>query len=112
MKKLVQKLGAVILLGVFCIYITPRDYLHHFASHEDTQDEVCKTVPGDGPSLSTQHQHCEWLHWAVEAYIDAPVIGIPSTPYVYETLLQELPAHTFQYPPYYFSLRAPPHVSV
>lgn len=112
MKKLFQKIGAVILLGVFCIYITPRDCLHHFVGHEDTQDETCRTAATSGLALSTQHQHCEWLHWAVEAYVDAPATGLPSAPYVYETLMQELPAHTYQYPPYYFSLRAPPHVSV
>src|SRR5688500_1897213 len=38
-RKLIHSIGAIILLGVFCLYITPRDYMHHFAGHEDTVDE-------------------------------------------------------------------------
>lgn len=111
-KKLVQQIAAVLLLGVFCLYITPRDYLHHFTGHEDTQDETCMTTPLSGPVFSTQHQHCDWLNWTLEGYVDAPLIAIPSTLHTYKALLQELPALRFQYPPYYFSLRAPPSVSV
>lgn len=111
MKKRMQKIGAIILLGVFCIYITPRDYLHHFAGHHDTQDEDHRTIPTGDLSLSTVHKHCEWLHWTVEAYVDAPVIGLPSIPHIYKVLTQELPAYHYTYPPYFFSLRAPPHAS-
>ncbi|RPE12875.1 hypothetical protein EGT74_04850 [Chitinophaga lutea] len=109
MKQFFQQIGAILLLGVFCLYITPRDYVHHFVGHEDTIDEACNLVYTDGPVLSGQHQHCEWLHWEVEAYLPGYHTAVPATPHEYATLSQTLPLHIFSYPAYYFSLRAPPH---
>ncbi|WP_343701136.1 hypothetical protein [Chitinophaga sp.] len=108
MKKLLQQIGAIILLGVFCLYITPRDYVHHFVGHEDTVDEACSLVYADAPVLSGQHQHCDWLHWEVEAYLPSYHTSIPAVPHQYAVVNQPLPLHFFSYPAYYFSLRAPP----
>jgi hypothetical protein len=108
-KKLFQQIGAVILLGVFCLYITPRDYVHHFVGHEDTVDEACELVYAGAPVLSGEHQHCEWLHWEVEAYLPSHATHLPAVPHPYAVLHEALPVHSFSYPAYYFSLRAPPH---
>lgn len=107
-KKLAYKIGAIFLLGVFCLYITPRDLVHHFIGHEDTVDEQCSTLPANGLLLSVEHQHCEWLHWAVEAYLEPHTACLPSVSHQFEVLLAGLPANSFTYPAYYFSLRAPP----
>jgi hypothetical protein len=107
-KKLAYKIGAIFLLGVFCLYITPRDFVHHFIGHEDTIDEQCSAISTDGPVFSAQHQHCEWLHWAVEAYLEPHTTCLPSASHQFEVLLAGLPANSFTYPAYYFSLRAPP----
>ncbi|MGX5820795.1 hypothetical protein ACWKWU_21545 [Chitinophaga lutea] len=111
MKRLLQQIGAIILLGVFCLYITPRDYVHHFTGHEDTED-VSPLAGHDhhdhGPSWSDQHRHCEWLHWEMAAFITEEPVIVPAAPYTFAAWRQTTPADGFSYPPYFFSLRAPP----
>ncbi|RPD39252.1 hypothetical protein [Chitinophaga barathri] len=110
MRKLFHSIGAIILLGVFCLYITPRDYVHHFTGHEDTVDEVTvgdHTQPA-GHALSTQHRHCEWLNWTVDVYLHSHTIHFTAASISYADPVQGLPAHIFSYPAYFFSLRAPP----
>ncbi|MBO9154605.1 hypothetical protein ACFOTA_20495 [Chitinophaga sp. GCM10012297] len=111
MKKLIHSIGAIILLGVFCLYITPRDYVHHFTGHEDTVDQPVSascSAP-DGPGFSQEHRHCEWLNWVVDAYLPAHEVHLPATAISYADPVQGLPAYIFSSPAYFFSLRAPPH---
>jgi len=107
-KKLAYQIGAIFLLGVFCLYTTPRDFVHQFAGHEDTIDEQCSPLQTDGLMLSVQHQHCEWLHWAVEAYMEPHAVCLPSVTHQFEILYEGIPANNFPYPPYYSPRRAPP----
>lgn len=109
-RKLIHSIGAIILLGVFCLYITPRDYVHHFTGHEDTVDEavICKSAYESGPVLSTEHRHCEWLTWAVDVYLPAHTVHLPAAAISYADPVEGLPAYIFSCPAYFFSLRAPP----
>lgn len=110
-RKLIHSIGAIILLGVFCLYITPRDYVHHFTGHEDTVDEAFSTTHNapSGDALSSAHRHCEWLNWVVDAYLPAYETHLPAAAISYADPVQGLPAHNFSSPAYSFSLRGPPY---
>ncbi len=64
-RKYLHKILAVILLGVFAINTAPREFIHEFAGHHDTDDAV---YYHDGPIVSTQHRHCDFLQIAIEPY--------------------------------------------
>ncbi len=111
MRKLIHSINAIFLLGVFCLYITPRDYVHHFAGHEDTIDEVVAAAyhAPSGPEFSPAHRHCEWLNWVVDAYLPGHQTHLPAIAISYANPVQGLPAYIHSSPAYFFSLRAPPH---
>ncbi|GAA0524700.1 hypothetical protein [Chitinophaga japonensis] len=60
-----HKILAVILLGVFALHITPREFLHLLVPHEDTRDDHAAY---DGTAFSIKHQHCDFLQIGVEPY--------------------------------------------
>ncbi|MCW3463178.1 hypothetical protein [Chitinophaga nivalis] len=63
--KFLHKVVAIILLGVFSINTIPREFIHHFAGHSDTEDERVIT---HGITISEQHRHCDFLQIGVEPY--------------------------------------------
>lgn len=95
------------MLGVFSLYITPRDFLHHFAGHEDTFDEA--PAARDGKlSVSEKHRHCEWLQWEVDTYLPPHEVFLECIPVQFRVVTASLPVTTISVTPYFFSLRAPP----
>ncbi|WP_143080866.1 hypothetical protein [Chitinophaga rupis] len=63
-KQWLHKIFAIILLGVFALHTTPREFIHLFAPHEDTIDDCGYK----GNAFSIQHKHCEFLQIGVEPY--------------------------------------------
>lgn len=59
-----HKILAFWLLGVFFLNATPREFIHLFANHEDTQDQD----HADGLVFSKVHQHCGFLNIGVPPY--------------------------------------------
>ncbi|HEY0610458.1 MAG TPA: hypothetical protein VGD35_12395 [Chitinophaga sp.] len=71
-KHWIHKVLAIILLGVFALHTTPREFLHQFASHRDTKDQDQHSCADfDGLAFSVKHKHCEFLQIAVEPYEQA-----------------------------------------
>ncbi|WP_160711366.1 hypothetical protein [Chitinophaga solisilvae] len=64
-KNYIQRIVAVILLGVFTLNTVPREFIHLFAGHEDTQDQHW-THPG--ATVSGEHRHCDFLQIANAPY--------------------------------------------
>ncbi|RBL92754.1 hypothetical protein [Chitinophaga flava] len=64
-KNYIQRVLAIILLGVFTFNTLPREFIHAFAGHHDTKDERC---PAGGITISEHHRHCEFLQIGVEPY--------------------------------------------
>lgn len=56
------------LLGVFAFNTTPREFIHQFVSHTDT-DET--RIPHEGIAFSAKHQHCDFLQIEPEPYVKA-----------------------------------------
>lgn len=104
-KNYIQKVLAVILLGVFTINTIPREFIHVFAGHHDTEDQPC--AAGD-LTISEHHRHCDFLQLGVEPYeqyITDYVSPVRRVIWVFNPL--ELPETT--YTPYRdLSPRAPP----
>ncbi|WP_298731739.1 hypothetical protein [uncultured Chitinophaga sp.] len=75
-KHWIHKVLAIILLGVFALHTTPREFLHLFAPHQDTVDPHSCTS-SDGLAFSVKHQHCEFLQIAIEPYEQANVYHAP-----------------------------------
>lgn len=100
----IHKVLAIILLGVFALNTTPREFLHQFAPHEDTQDQHHH----DGLVFSVKHKHCEFLQIGVEPYEQITshyYAAVQSVEWVYA--LPYIPA--VEKPRYtHASLRAPP----
>ncbi len=65
---------AIWLLGVFMINITPREFVHLFADHEDTHDTVVK-----GLAFSAEHKHCSFLNIGVPPY---EIVGFSYCPVI------------------------------
>lgn len=57
MQQLTKRILSFILLSVFLFYITPKELLHAFTHHTDTQHEPVKS----GLQISNEHHHCELL---------------------------------------------------
>lgn len=64
-RKWLHKILAFILLGVFALHITPREFLHLLAPHEDTTDSHATY---HGTAFSIKHKHCDFLQIGVEPY--------------------------------------------
>ncbi|WP_143304806.1 hypothetical protein [Chitinophaga vietnamensis] len=64
-KKWLHKIFAVILLGVFSFNTVPREFIHSFAGHHDTEDDWQQV---DGTAISGHHRHCDFLQIGVEPY--------------------------------------------
>lgn len=104
-----QQISVFFLLGVFAIYTTPREYLHHFSGHEDTVDEpACSVLYTHGPAISTEHTHCDWLHSAMEMFLPEHTVRLAAVPFVYAELSSAQPVPVPVAPVPYCSLRAPP----
>lgn len=109
MKQRLQQISVFFLLGVFSIYLTPREYLHHFTGHEDTVDEpACSAVYAYGPVVSSAHQHCDWLHCAMELFLPEHSVRLASVPFTYAELPSAQPVPVPAAPVPFCSLRAPP----
>jgi hypothetical protein len=50
---------SLILLAAFSLFLAPKELLHEFANHHDTEDKVCTDACTH--HLSKPHQHCEIL---------------------------------------------------
>jgi hypothetical protein len=89
-KHWIHKVLAIILLGVFALHTTPREFLHQWTSHQDTQDQHgCADF--DGLAFSVKHKHCEFLQIGIEPYVQVnayhppaaqPVQWIYAMPYI------------------------------
>jgi hypothetical protein len=99
-----HKILAIILLGVFALHTTPREFIHLLAPHHDTLDDHAY----DGIAFSNKHRHCDFLQIGVEPYEQIsfhylapvqPVQWIYALPYI---PVVEKPRYT------HASLRAPP----
>ncbi|WP_198651909.1 hypothetical protein [Chitinophaga deserti] len=109
MKQRLQQISVFLLLGVFSIYLAPREYLHHFTGHEDTIDEpVCADDYAHGPAISSVHQHCDWLHTAMELYLPEHSVRLAAVPFIFAELPPVQPVPVPASPVPYCSLRAPP----
>ncbi|MGE7773884.1 hypothetical protein ACQKLP_04135 [Chitinophaga sp. NPDC101104] len=109
MKQRLLQISVFLLLGVFSIYLTPREYLHHFSGHEDTVDEpACSAIYAHGPVISTVHQHCDWLHGAMESFLPEHSVHLASVPFIFAELPSVQPVPVPVAPVLYCSLRAPP----
>ncbi|WP_349316391.1 hypothetical protein [Chitinophaga sp. MM2321] len=64
-KNYIQKILAVILLGVFTLNTVPREFIHEFVGHHDTQDQHS---PIGGTTISDHHRHCDFLQITIEPY--------------------------------------------
>ena len=53
-----RNIFASLLLIVFCFYITPKEVLHIFTNHHDTEHH---SVNKTGTHFEKQHHHCELL---------------------------------------------------
>lgn len=58
MKHQVRSIVSLLLLLVFSGYITPKEVMHMFSHHEDT--EHCHSLDHD-LQISAEHHHCELL---------------------------------------------------
>ncbi|QJB35195.1 hypothetical protein HF324_29360 [Chitinophaga oryzae] len=65
MYKHFQKILALILLGVFTLNTVPREFIHIFTNHHDTQDTHASA--GDA-MFSGEHRHCDFLQIGVEPF--------------------------------------------
>ncbi|MBC9930884.1 hypothetical protein [Chitinophaga qingshengii] len=105
MYKRLQKILAVILLGVFTLNTVPREFIHLFAGHHDTQD---LHAPVGGVTVSEEHRHCDFLQIGVEPFEQYTTTFIsPVRPLIWVFQLLDLPETS--YVPYRdLSPRAPP----
>lgn len=95
------------LLGVFMINNTPRDFIHALAGHTDTVDiSICH--PDNGPAFSEQHRHCDFLQIGMEPYEQADFISlVPSREVIWAFISPAIPElHVTPFRS--LSLRAPP----
>ncbi|UYQ92047.1 hypothetical protein MKQ68_18330 [Chitinophaga horti] len=104
---MLQKIGVLVLLGVFSFYITPRDYLHHFAGHADTQDEA-PAAHVDGLTISEHHTHCDWLQWEVDTYLPSHQTYLAGADVLFGVFMPALPIAVTTVDSYFFALRGPP----
>ncbi|KAA2240666.1 hypothetical protein F0L74_31465 [Chitinophaga agrisoli] len=85
-----HKILSIILLGVFALQITPREFIHLLAPHQDTVD---KEDHGShtSPVFSVKHKHCDFLQIGVPPYEQItseyiaptqPVIWVYTLPYI------------------------------
>jgi hypothetical protein len=97
------------LLGVFTINTIPREFIHTFAGHHDTEDAIHYH---DGLTISTEHRHCDFLQIGVEPYevfVTSYIAPALKVSWVFYPLpLTALAGATY----YNLSPRAPPHVIV
>ncbi|MGN7820173.1 hypothetical protein ACTJJB_08580 [Chitinophaga sp. 22536] len=100
-----QKILAVILLGVFTLNTVPREFIHLFAGHHDTQDVH---TPVGGTVFSEQHRHCDFLQIGVEPFDQYTTDFIsPVRPVIW--VFQPRPLPETSYVTYrHLSPRAPP----
>ena len=98
----------LVLLGVFSFYITPRDFIHHFAAHEDTRDEAPVATKHKGLVISEQHRHCEWLQWEVDTYLPSHQVILRGSFVQFAVLEPVLPLFVATRTEYSLPLRAPP----
>jgi hypothetical protein len=64
--KVLYRILAIMLLGVFIFNTTPRAFIHQFFPHHDTEDEA--PVAKHGTAWSVKHVHCGFLQIEPEVY--------------------------------------------
>ncbi|WP_143059105.1 hypothetical protein [Chitinophaga arvensicola] len=106
-KRYLHKILAIILLGVFAINTIPREFIHEFAGHHDTDDVIHHH---DGLTFSEHHQHCDFLQIGIEPYdLVVTTYIAPVQPVIWVFLPLTLPETSHVA---YFNLtpRAPPAI--
>lgn len=63
-----RKYTALFLLIVLSVFIVPKELLHAFSGHTDTEHHEVLDDPGS-VSLEVQHQHCALLKLEAPVYI-------------------------------------------
>ncbi|UCJ07502.1 hypothetical protein KTO58_28235 [Chitinophaga pendula] len=107
-KRELHKILAIILLGVFMLHTTPREFLHLFAGHQDTIDQIDASHAPDGLTISTAHQHCGFLQIGIEPYEHIRSVYTSPVQQIVWTYLQPfIPVCTIT-PHHAAGLRAPP----
>jgi len=99
----VRKYIAILLLLTISLFIVPKEYIHDFYGHNDTQD-----ISGKDITLNNSHHHCQILNYNTPNYIFQqktfllPVSFIEQSVLTYRQFSYIIPFST------YFNLRAPP----
>lgn len=65
-----KRIFAILLLVSFCFYITPKEVLHVFTHHHDTEHLLV-----NGSHFEEQHHHCELLK--IDQAFSAPNVEFP-----------------------------------
>lgn len=86
-QKVLYRILAIMLLGVFAFNTTPRAFIHQFFEHHDTDDDAPGIVK-HGTTLSVKHVHCGFLQIDPEPY--------EPTSMFYYVLVKEV---TWHFPP-------------
>jgi hypothetical protein len=110
MKMQAKRILALIFLGVFFLYITPKEVYHAFTHHNDSSHTTLSDK--DGLQISNEHHHCELLKidQSFSAFnIEIPYHDFELKPAFYVSfnglLLEENYTHQFSSTHY---LRGPP----
>ena len=70
MSSAIKRFFSGFILVVFCFYITPKEVLHLFTQHEDTEHSIA-----NGCHFEEQHHHCDLLK--IDQHFSAPSFEIP-----------------------------------
>ncbi len=66
----IKRFFSCFILVAFCFYITPKEVLHFFTEHEDTEHSIA-----NGCHFEEQHHHCDLLK--IDQQFSAPSFEIP-----------------------------------
>jgi hypothetical protein len=99
------KLIASILLGVFSVFLIPKEFVHALYGHTDTQETVCI---GHAKAIGTHHTHCDFLTYEASLFTLASATNCPHSAehyFAFSIVSSERAGVTFACHP---SLRGPP----
>ena len=85
-----NKYLALFLLAISSLFVLPKEIVHEFCDHHDTED-VAYAINHD-ISISAEHQHCEVLQIFYQPY-SAFVVE-----YDFTTIVQDAILNTFYHP--------------
>jgi hypothetical protein len=109
MSAAIKRFFASFILIVFCFYITPKDVLHLFTHHDDTEHLILNS---NEQHFEKEHHHCNLLK--VDQRYSAPTFEIPFLNFIqkhYFLLNQKFGYYSFvnnENVNLSFSLRGPP----